>query len=151
MDIGKINRLTGSLIKIREAKKTGPLKTKETENPLDKVDISNDAGKKNVMELAQKAMTDFRSSLIDTLSGGREDRKNEFLYDLVGTPVDDFITNRFSNLDGDTKSEFMTMFSDLKKTSGGLVPHNLINQTFGSSSGFGNMIENIGATLNSYL
>ncbi|MEE8483857.1 MAG: hypothetical protein V3S46_04585 [Nitrospinota bacterium] len=151
MDVGKINRLTGSLIKSRQTKNTGSLKKNEIENRLDKVDISTDAGKKNALELAQKAITDFRSSLIDTISGGRGDRKNEFLYNLVGTPVNDFITNRFSKLDAETKSDFMSMFSDLKNTSGGLAPQNLISQTFGSSSGFGKMIEQIGESLNRYL
>lgn len=117
----------------------------------DKVDLSSQSGKMQAVAAAQKAMADFKSSLVDTLTNGGIANK-QGLISLPGTPLDTFTRTKFANLTQDTKKEFMDIFSSLSKTSGGLATESLINQTFGNSGGgFGQMITQITENMNKYL
>lgn len=95
------------------------------------------------------AMNDFKKSLLDTISSGVG--QSGGIYTLVGTPVDKFITKSFTQLPKSDKQQFMKLFTDLTTRSPGLVPQDMIQQTFGGQGGFGDLMAQIGTKLNSRL
>lgn len=90
----------------------------------------------------------FQNSLVDTLSAYNANSGMASLYNLTGTPVDKYINQNLTNLTPDTKKSFMDMYSSLANTSGGLVPQNLISQTFGQTGGFSQFLTSLTNRLN---
>lgn len=98
----------------------------------DLVSLSNNAVKQSSLSAL---MGGFQNSLVDTLSAYNPNSGMDSLYNLTGTPVDSYINKNLTNLTPDTKTSFMDMYSNLANTSGGLVPQNLMSQTFGQTGG----------------
>lgn len=146
---GKINALLGTVNRLKAQAYPKEAALNPGYQPTDKVDISIAAKSKLPVGMAQQAMLDFNSALIDTLStSGRDPLAG--LYNLVGSPVDGFIKGRFADLNSETKQEFMVLFTGLSQTAGGLVPEQLVSKTFGTSGGFPQMIDQISQSLNRY-
>ena len=146
---GKINSLLGTINRLKAQAYPKEAASNLGYQPADKVDISAAAKSKLPVGMAQQAMLDFNSALIETLSVSGSDPLAD-LYDLTNSPVDRFIRGRFADLNSETKQEFMDLFTRLSQTSGGLVPQQLVGATFGTSGGFPQMIDQISQNLNRY-
>ncbi len=109
-------------------------------NPI----VSAKAPSASAIKDQQAALANFKQSLIGTISGGLS--QSGGVYALAGTPVDKFITKDFANMPQKSKQEFMKMYASLSKVSGGLVPQEVVNQTFGTQpGGYSSLISQIGA------
>lgn len=149
MLVGNLNTILGTVNRLKSDTSTIKIQTDSRPQATDRVDISDIAKAKIPLGMAQQAMLDFNSALIETLSVSGSDPLAD-LYNLVGTPVDGFIKGRFSDLNSETKQEFMALFTGLSQTAGGLVPEQLLSETFGATGGFPQMIDQISRSLNRY-
>lgn len=93
-------------------------------------------------------MGGFQNSLVDTLSAYSADSGMGSLYNLTGTPVEDFMNTHLTKLTPDMKKSFMDNYTKLANTSGGLVPKNLVSQTFGQTGGLSQFITSLTNRLN---
>lgn len=114
-------------------------------NPSDLVTLSLNAVKQSSLSAL---MGGFQNSLVDTLSAYNSNSGMGALYNLTGTPVDNYINKNLTNLSPDTKKSFMDAYHNLSNTSGGLVPQSLISQTFGQTGGFGQFLTSLTNRLN---
>ena len=146
---GKINSLLGTINRLKAQAYPKEAVPNPVYQPADTVDISAAAKSKLPLGMAQQAMLDFNSALVETLSASGSDPLSG-LYDLTGSPVDRFIRSRFADLNSETKQEFMNLFTTMSQTSGGLVPQQLVGETFGTTGGFPQMINQISQSLNRY-
>lgn len=149
MLVGNLNAILGTVNRLKSD--TTAIKGQIDSRPqaTDTVDISAAAKSKLPVGMAQQAMLDFNSALVATLSASGSDPLAD-LYNLAGTPVDGFIKGRFADLNSETKQEFMALFTGLSQTAGGLVPEQLVSETFGGTGGFPQMIDQISQSLNRY-
>ena len=149
MLVGNLNAILGTVNRLKSD--TTAIKGQIDSRPqaTDTVDISAAAKSKLPVGMAQQAMLDLNSALIETITAKGSDPLAD-LYNLTNTPVDGFIKGRFANLNSETKQEFMNLFSQLSHTSGGLVPEGLLGETFGTTGGFPQMIDQISKSLNRY-
>ncbi len=114
-------------------------------SPSDLVTLSQKSVKQNQLSTL---MGGFQNSLVDTLSAFSPNSGMGSLYNLTGTPVDNYMNKNLTNLAPDMKKSFMDTYSNLAKTSGGLVPQNLISNTFGQTGGFSQFLASLTNRLN---
>lgn len=114
-------------------------------SPSDLVTLSRNSVKQNQLSTL---MGGFQNSLVDTLSAYNADPGTGSLYNLTGTPVDKYMNKNLANLTPDMKKGFMDKYSKLANTSGGLVPQNLVDQTFGKTGGFSQFLTSLTNRLN---
>jgi len=109
-------------------------------SPSDLVTLSQNSVKQSQLS---SLMGGFQNSLVDTLSAHNANSGMGSLYNLTGTPVDNYMNKNLTNLTPDMKKSFMAMYSNLANTSGGLIPQNLISQTFAQSGGFSQFVTSL--------
>lgn len=114
-------------------------------SPSDLVTLSQKSVKQNMLSTL---MGGFQNSLVDTLSAYSADSGMGSLYNLTGTPVEDFMNTHLTKLTPDMKKSFMDNYTKLTNTSGGLVPKNLVSQTFGQTGGLSQFITSLTNRLN---
>ncbi len=114
-------------------------------SPSDLVTLSRNSVKQSQLSTL---MGGFQNSLVDTLSAYSPDSGMSSLYNLTGTPVDDYMNKNMTNLTPDMKKNFMDKYTKLSNTSGGLVPQSLVSQTFGQTGGFSQFLTSLTNRLN---